>query len=560
MTPRLPTSLRGSFPWLLVGLVVSIGLLGWFVYQAAGGWQRTAGLLARRHAQESADVVVRALLRDMQAAQSSVLMSPQLYDFMVGEPHDVSAFVSSAFARHPYPETFFGVRGGLGAERLVFFIRTSRPPEWLSAPVDARFPVTIATQPRVASRAVERMAADAALGRRFSLFETEIDGVIYQVVARLIYADQLRQEPTGALGFMVNVRWARDHYFPEVISQVAGMQWVTDRQQLSLVDEDGVIVAASTSGDVGEGPGHPFELFFFDPLLVMLDRREDLPRRRWRVVVNERADPALLTAIQGARRTLAAAGVSALVLVGGLALTVRATRASARLTELRSDFVSTVTHELKTPIATIRALGDSMSTGRVSTPEASREYAALVVQEAKRLGRLVDNLLAYARITDVTEAYSFESLSLSELIDELLQRFASTIRAEGFRIEVNVPSVLPPVRADRTAMELLLDNVFDNALRYTSTGRDIWITSENHGVAVVLCFRDTGSGIPPDDLEHATRKFYRGRRAGSGGSGLGLAIVQRIVSDHGGTLVISSEVGQGTTVSITLPTGDAANA
>jgi signal transduction histidine kinase len=215
-----------------------------------------------------------------------------------------------------------------------------------------------------------------------------------------------------------------------------------------------------------------------------------------------------------------------------------------------------VTHELKAPLATIRAIGDSVASGRVTDTETLKDYAQLVVQESKRLARLFDNLLAYSRITDVTEAYHFEALDLPGLVDEALRGFRSQLSGSGFQIEVDVSPQLPPVRADRTAMGLLLDNVIDNAVRYSGPSHWLGIRAQQTNGVVRIAISDKGIGIPTHELHHVVRKFFRGRRAGSGGSGLGLAIANRIVSDHGGSLVIDSAVGSGTTVSLTLPVAD----
>src|SRR6185295_6832335 len=142
-----------------------------------------------------------------------------------------------------------------------------------------------------------------------------------------------------------------------------------------------------------------------------------------------------------------------------MVLMARAVRARAHLAELRSEFVSSVTHELKTPIAAIRAAGDTLVSGRIPSPSGRREYAQMVVQEAKRLTRLVDNLLALSRITDVTEVYSFEPQALDALVDDTLQGFGTQLGAAGFDTQVEIPADLPLVRADRTAMGLLLDNL-----------------------------------------------------------------------------------------------------
>ncbi len=233
--------------------------------------------------------------------------------------------------------------------------------------------------------------------------------------------------------------------------------------------------------------------------------------------------------------------------------TFHAVRANVALAELRSDFVSTVTHELKTPLATIRAVGDTLAKGRLTSAEALTEYAQLLVQEAKRLTRLVDNLLAYARVTDVTEVYSFERQAPVELIEDVLEDFNHQLVAGCFAVRMEVPGELPQVRADRTAIRLALDNLIDNAIRYSDTRRWLRVAAWADQSRVYIEVSDRGVGIPMDELAAVQRKFVRGRLARQGGSGLGLAIVNRVIADHGGRFVLESEVGEGTTARFDLP-------
>jgi signal transduction histidine kinase len=128
------------------------------------------------------------------------------------------------------------------------------------------------------------------------------------------------------------------------------------------------------------------------------------------------------------------------------------------------------------------------------------------------------------------------------------------LAAAGFDARVEMPPDLPAVRADRTAMTLVLENLIDNAIRYSQATRSLRISAHQNGERlVVLEVADQGRGIPADEIGQVTRKFVRGRHAGSGGSGLGLAIVKRIVADHGGQLAIHSVVNAGTTISVSLP-------
>jgi signal transduction histidine kinase len=322
---------------------------------------------------------------------------------------------------------------------------------------------------------------------------------------------------------------------------------------MSVLDEHGRTVAGSDVAAGGPSSRRSFPLMFFDPLLVALSPPEDLARQVWSVEVWAGDDPTLHAVSRGALRTLMVGAIAAIVLAFGLVLVSRSLRARAEFVEMRSDLVSSVTHELKTPLASIRAAASTLVSGRVGTGREVREYAQILLGEAGRLTRLVDNLLAYARVTDVTEVYSFEPVVVGDLIDEALEGFAVPLNERRFEVAVHIPLELPTVVADRTALRLLVDNLIDNAIRYSTATVSLTVSASQQNGSVVLEVADRGRGIPPEEIRHVTKKFFRGRRATPGGSGLGLAIAQRIVSDHQGTLSISSTVGTGTTVRVTLP-------
>jgi signal transduction histidine kinase len=239
--------------------------------------------------------------------------------------------------------------------------------------------------------------------------------------------------------------------------------------------------------------------------------------------------------------------------VAGRIFAFRDISAERVVEEMRSDFVSTVTHELKTPIATIRAAAETWSQNRLSGVDTFQSYGRLVVNEAKRLSRLVENLLAYARITDVAQVYAFEPLPVGILFKDIQQEFEAQLDESGFDLHINLPPDIGPVRGDRLALRLLFDNLIDNAIRYTRAERHIQLSAERSAATITIHVSDSGIGIPPEEIPFVTQKFVRGRGAPSGGSGLGLAIAARITRDHDGTLTIRSALGQGTTVSVSLP-------
>jgi two-component system phosphate regulon sensor histidine kinase PhoR len=292
---------------------------------------------------------------------------------------------------------------------------------------------------------------------------------------------------------------------------------------------------------------------FFDPTLVAVDPPADLAQRSWTVATSAAGDPTFVLAARGARRSLIVVGAGVALLAVSLIATARAARASAAVAMVRADFVATVTHELKTPLSTIRAVGETLVRGRVKTDRDLNRYAHLLVREERRLTRLVNNLLAYSRVTDVTEAYSFESLQPAGLISEATQGFRRQLTDSEVRLDTDVPTDIPAVRADRTAIVFALDNLIDNAIRHSGEAKTVCVRASSSADHVRFEVIDRGVGIPADDLPQVKRRFVRGRTARGPGNGLGLAIVNRIAADHEGAFEITSEVGHGTTATLIIP-------
>jgi signal transduction histidine kinase len=535
--------------WLTTAVLLLIATLTWFGYRAVVGWRASATLVANRRAGEMANLLVGAIMRDMRGVQTVVLPSLHAGEFMLDAPYDVSDIAASAFARYPYPESFFAWRGVPAPESVVFLDRADRLPSWgQRGGTTSRFPVVVQSHPTIARLLIERIAVDAAQGHRFSTFDLTLDGVPYQVVTRLLYRDQLREQLDAAFGFTVNLSWVRAHYFNDLTHQVARIGNASGLSLFVVDEQNRRIAAVPPAALSGIAVRREFPMSFFDPVVV----QHDANARLWAVAVGVARDPTLAQAVRASDRTLLMLAAATAALAVGLALTLRATRKTAQLAEIRSDFVSTVTHELKTPIATIRAIGDTLARGRISDAEARLEYAQLIVQESKRLSRLVDNLLAYSRITDVTEVYALETVEVRSMVDDALRGFHTQLQEKRFHVRVDVAPDLP-LRADPAAMILMFDNIVDNAIRYSAAEHVIEIVGRRENGLAIVEVRDRGIGIPADEIARVTRRFYRSPGTGSGGSGLGLAIVKRIVADHGGTVSIESRVGRGTTVRLALP-------
>jgi signal transduction histidine kinase len=546
---------RGLSGWLALGVCAFVVLLSWYGYRAIVEWRRSYELLAARRSAEGADLLLKAVIRDMRGVQEKVLTSPDWGRFAVERPFELTNLVASIFARYPYPESFFAWGADADRRQPVFFNRSDRRPPWMPhTGRGTRFPVVTEQHAAIGDRFLERIAKDAERSRRMSAFEITLEGVPYQVVAQLTYRDAYREQLSEVVGFTINLRWAREHYFRDLAKQVWAVSGgAAEGLTYGVFDSTGALVVGSPMEEHDALTNtRPFGLMFFDPDLL-LDPPPDLDAAPWRVQVSAATDIALAQAIRGANRTFLIGAASALALAIGLVLTARAEHASAKLAEMRSDFVSTVTHELKTPIATIRAAAETWSQNRLSGVDTFHAYGRLVVDETKRLTRLIENLLAYARITDAADVYTFEPLPVGVLFKDIQQEFEVQLDDAGFDLQINIAPGVQRIRGDRFALRLLFDNLIDNAIRYSRTVRRLHLSADPDDGRVVIRVSDSGIGIRPEEIPLVTRKFVRGTRAPSGGSGLGLAIATRIARDHGGTLSIQSTVGEGTTVSVTLP-------
>ncbi|RPI51939.1 MAG: sensor histidine kinase [Acidobacteria bacterium] len=547
---------RGLADWLPLAICIFVVLLSWYGYRAMMEWRRSYEMLAERRSRESADVLLKAIVRDMHAVQQSVLMSPDWGRLAaVARPYEISNFVASVFARYPYPESFLIWGADSDPTELTFFNRSDRRPPWMGVNArETKYPVVTERHAAVSRLLLDRVQKDARRMARLSAFHITLEGVPYQVVAQLNYRDIYREQLADVVAFTINLDWVRQHYFFDLTHQVWNVSGSGEQGlAFGVIDADGAQVVGSPLGeDDALTNARPFQLMFFDPDL-MIDPLPDLPREPWKVQVSAAGDVALSQAISGANRTFLVGSASAFALAIFLVLAARAERTNARLTEMRSDFVSTVTHELKTPIATIRAAAETWSQNRLSGIDTFQSYGRLVMDEAKRLSRLVDNLLAYARITDIAQAYAFEPLPVGSLFKDIQQEFEAQLDEAGFDLQINLPSNVSQVRGDRLALRLLFDNLIDNAIRYSPAERRVHLTAEGSGQTVTIHVSDSGIGIPPEELHLVTQKFVRGSRAPSGGSGLGLAIAARIARDHRGALSIQSTLGEGTTVSVSLP-------
>jgi len=524
-------------------------------YRATRDWEQGVATRIAHQTEESADLIIKAISRDMRGAQATILANRDWDAPLPADTadSDITEQVATTFARYPYPESFFTWRGG--RHGMIFFSRSTRLPPWMprqNQAIDS--PITVVVDPPVGEQVRQRVLSCVGAQLRYAVFDTVLAGVPYQVVARVTYVDPLRQHLESVSGFTVNLDWVRTEYFADILTEVGPSASGGLTQDVALLDNDNRRVFGS-SIDAPPMAERAFPLLFMDTSDTASDLPPDITLRQWKLRVNAARDPMLLSAHRRADTTLLAIGVAAIVFGVSLVLARRTVMKDAKLSEMRSRFVSSVTHDLKTPLANIHALAATLARESQSTSERYRAYPHLVMQEATSLGRLVDNLLAYARITDVAEAYAFEPMAAAELVDEALKGFQPQLAENRIRIDVEAPADLPFVRADQRAMVLALKNLIDNALRHARSGGDghVRISARRVGPTAFIEVQDDGCGISAKKLAAVRESIASRTFAPTDGGGLGLAIASTVIADHGGTLTVDSALGKGTRCVIGLP-------
>jgi signal transduction histidine kinase len=247
--------------------------------------------------------------------------------------------------------------------------------------------------------------------------------------------------------------------------------------------------------------------------------------------------------------------VLSVTLFGGYLLW-RDVRREMRLAELRSQFVSSVSHELKTPLTAIRMFAETLRIGRSTDQHMHDEYLDTIVSESERLTRLLNNVLDFSNIEQGKKTYNLEATSLVEVVRMSARALEYPLSQHGFELRVDLENDLPPVRADRDALEQAILNLLTNAMKYSVESRAIDLRLQRLDGQAVIQVVDRGVGIAPDEVTRIFEKFYRAPTAENkliSGTGLGLTLVAHIAKAHGGRVEVKSMPGQGSTFSILLP-------
>ena len=339
-----------------------------------------------------------------------------------------------------------------------------------------------------------------------------------------------------------------------LVAQVAGPRYL-EQQWLSalrpVMDRQGVRLALTDT------EGHPVLAQFSATPSRQAVRSSAETQLPWTLHVVSRDPMAELTQ-QGNRRRLlllAFTLVATFVLAGSYFI-ARAVTRELEVVRLQSDFVSAVSHEFRTPLASLRQLSELLSDGRVPSERRRQEYYEGLRRASERLYRLVESLLDFGRMQAGARQYRFELLETEAFFRSVVEEFAEEAGERGYRVDIAQQAHLPRVQADREALARALWNLLDNAVKYSPQNKTVWAEAASENGQIAIRVSDKGLGIAPHERKQIFKKFVRAASAevaGAKGTGLGLTMVEHIVAAHGGQVHVDSEPGVGSTFTILLP-------
>lgn len=246
----------------------------------------------------------------------------------------------------------------------------------------------------------------------------------------------------------------------------------------------------------------------------------------------------------------------ALVLALGLFFTLQIVNKELQLSKMKSDFISTVSHEFKSPLTSIRHITDMLVFKRVPTESKKQEYYEIIQQQSERLSHLINNILDFSKLEEGEKNFRFEPIVMDQILQEIILSFKNSLPDKDFKVSYKHAKRLPMINADKVAITQVIHNLLDNAFKYSGSSDLIEVYAKSDKKSIIISVKDYGIGISPEDKDKIYSRFYRisnERTQQVKGSGIGLTIVKQIIESHGGTVSHESKVGLGSTFIIKLP-------
>jgi signal transduction histidine kinase len=531
---------------LAIVVAIPVAVLFYFQFTSIDALGRSSAVVLRQLSQETADGVTRKIEDTLKAPYINVLLrTPQAQS----DPLNLAAIeptFEQALATMPFVSRFY-VWSDISTEHRGELLAYDRENEGFHSNLPE------------ADLVVRRFRELAPQKRAISVFEATIDGRRSYFQAQLRFVFPARDKMTSFAAFRVDGERLRNEFFPALVTEkLKSVEGPTGFPALSvtLIDNtDRVVFPAGGSIPKTYVDERTFPLVFFDPELVALSAPEGRKFELWRVRTgyDNQTIPAIVDARARPQRALMA--MLAAVMGLGVFIVARAAAREVRVAEMKSTFVSSVSHDLKTPLALIQLFAETLELGRLKNTDRAQEYYRIINSEARKLTRLINNLLDFSKIEAGLRSYSKKPVNLTELTRGVLESLDSQFRHNQFTVSSQLDHDVH-VLIDPEAAVQALENLISNAMKYSPEHREIVVEVDrvdNYGVVRVT---DRGVGVPPRLQRKIFRKFFRVQTdAGSGpqGTGLGLAIVDHVMRGHDGFVRVESEPGRGSTFTLHFP-------
>jgi len=542
---------------LAVVVAIPVAVLFYFQFRSLDDLEETSAVVLRQLSRDTADSLTREIEESLKRPHIDLLLRPVQQSRL--NPPDL-AWLDTVFAEgiaaSPFIEELWLWSENDGQDdKFYVFDRVSA-----GAPAgdgDYRFHESRSRYDQIVSLA----RTLGAQRRAIVLFPAVIDGRQKYVQLQLGFSGPNRERVTRLLGFMTDAEELRTKYFPAMIQrrlaevpQPIGFPPL----ELYLADAEGKAVTVN-----GEAPKstvfvdeRSFPMVFFDRELLEYAAPYEQSRETWRVRTGYGAQtiPEIVNA--GTRPQMALMMVLAVVMAGGVFFVASAAAREVRVAELKSNFVASVSHDLKTPLALIQLFAETLELGRVRNPDRAQEYYRIINAEARKLTRLIENILDFSRMEAGLRPYRTAPSDIGELTHQVLANMSSQFNQTQFKVQADIEPNLPRVNVDEDAVEQAIENLLANAMKYSGEARDIELHVGRANSHVCVSVKDHGIGIPRREQKKIFRKFYRvdsGLSGGPQGCGLGLAIVDRTMRGHGGFVRVDSDSDRGSTFTLHFP-------
>jgi signal transduction histidine kinase len=529
---------RQLVPALAFG--VPLAAIAYTQYRWLGEIHDQSRLIESQSNRATAAGAIEVLKSEMNAARINFLPSVVHADVVRMNLEALAREFDDAHRLYPYVDQFFiWAAPAPTEETLVYFReeqRFGRAPELL-----ARFPRWVWTR-----------SADS---RRWAEYRASGEGPPLQIVVhRVVDLEDTGDE--GVVGFTVDL----DRFAKEILPGFfrARIQPVLEREDpmnepVAFLGANGECLLGVPECFQPEGLGASIELpASFGLPIERLPGVEGPPL--WRFVVEEPQGGLHQGLRVSALGNLAIAGAGILALAVGTGLIARSMTREAELSDLKSHFISGISHELKTPLSLIRLYSEMLELGRVKQEDQLDFYRRLR-QQSEALGGMLEEILDFSRLEAEQRSLDREECSPREILEEAIEML--TARGAAPReVSLSVEQDLPNIDADRRGLVRAVYNLLDNAAKYSPAEQPIRVRAERRNGSVALEVRDGGAGLEEDEISRIFERFYRGRAARSTsvqGTGLGLSIAETVVKAHEGRIEVETAPGEGSRFTIVLP-------